>query len=232
VQPKADHSLWGLTIDRKSTVDQVVSLIRDKILRGELRPGTVLQEATLAGRIGVSRNTLREAMRVLVHEGLVCHTIRRGGIVTSLTTDDVRDIYGVRRMFELEAVNATGAHGPDDLAALDIVDGLRRAVQAADWAAAVDWDMEFHRRLIGFLGSRRLDHFYARLLAELKLGLVLLDRRASDHQSLVSDHQSLLDLLMAGRRDECKTALRAHLEVAERNLIAVIEATEPSVAAT
>src|SRR2546423_760865 len=83
----------GLTIKRVSTSDQVATALREKIFSGELRPGTPLQEVAMAASVGVSRNTLREAIRQLVHEGLVRHSVHRGAAVTELSEDDIADIY-------------------------------------------------------------------------------------------------------------------------------------------
>src|SRR5262249_43322057 len=90
----------GLAIQKTSTADQVAGLLRERILRGELRPGTPLREVLLAGSIGVSRNTLREALRILIQEGLVLHTVHRGITVMELSREAVADIYRVRRILE------------------------------------------------------------------------------------------------------------------------------------
>jgi DNA-binding GntR family transcriptional regulator len=208
----------SFTIKRVSTVEQVAELLRNKILRGEMRPGTPLQEVALANAIGVSRNTMREAIRLLVYEGLIRHNARRGVAVTALSVEDVTDIYRVRHRLELDGVDATRGLPPDRLVRLDVSEELRRALRTADWNATVEWDMTFHRRLVGFLGSARLNQFYRTLLAELRLGLVLVDRREHDADELVSEHEALYELLRAGRQDECREQLRAHLQKSEDNV--------------
>ena len=84
------ESLSGLSIQRMSTADQVAGLMRERILRGELKPGTALREVTIAAAIGVSRNTLREALRILTQEGLVRHTVHHGMTVTKLSCKSSR----------------------------------------------------------------------------------------------------------------------------------------------
>jgi DNA-binding GntR family transcriptional regulator len=212
----------GFTILRVSTADQVAALLRDKILSGELKPGTPLQEVPLATAIGVARNTIREAMRVLVYEGLVRHSPRRGGFVTALTEEDVTDIYKLRRWIELPAIDNVASLTPDDLRPLDLAADLNQAVEARDWNRVVELDMGFHRRLVGFIGSTRLDQFYRTLLSELRIGLMLVDRTSSDGARLVTDHQELYEMLVAGRLAECREALRLHLDRAESDLKSVI----------
>jgi DNA-binding GntR family transcriptional regulator len=212
----------GFTILRTSTADQVAALLRDKILSGELKPGTPLLEVPLATAVGVARNTIREAMRVLVHEGLVRHSPRRGGSVTVLTEEDIADIYKLRRFIELPAVDETASLTTEDLRSLDISVELKNAVEARDWNKVVEVDMTFHSRLVSFIGSARLDQFYRTLVSELRIGLMLLDRNTSDGARLVSDHRELHEMIVRGRRVECRDALRSHLDRAESDLKRVI----------
>ena len=54
-----------MTIERTSTSDKVAEVLRDRIMRGDIAPGTALSEVTLASNMGVSRNTVREGIRRL-----------------------------------------------------------------------------------------------------------------------------------------------------------------------
>jgi DNA-binding GntR family transcriptional regulator len=98
-------------INRVSVADQVAGLLRQRILEGEFRPGTQFQELPLASSLGVSRNTMREAIRILSLEGLLRRSLHRGAAVSQLSLHDVREIYQLRVMLELPAVLA--ARRPD-----------------------------------------------------------------------------------------------------------------------
>jgi DNA-binding GntR family transcriptional regulator len=127
----------GLTIKRVSTSDQVAAALREKILRGELRPGTPLQEVAMAASIGVSRNTLREAIRLLVHEGLVRHSVHRGAAVTELSEEDIADIYQVRKVLETAGVKAARRANKKQIDRLGaIVDEIKAAVESRNWRSA------------------------------------------------------------------------------------------------
>src|SRR6202158_4976239 len=93
-------------ITRVSVADQVAALLRQRILDGEFRPGAQLLELPLASSLGVSRNTMREAVRILSQEGLLRRNLHRGVAVCQLSLRDVREIYQLRRMLELPAVLA------------------------------------------------------------------------------------------------------------------------------
>ncbi len=83
---------------RSSTADRVAAVLRGRISEGDLPPGGKLAEDVVAGALGVSRNTLREAFRLLTHEKLLVHELDRGVFVRVLTAGDVIDIHRVRRL--------------------------------------------------------------------------------------------------------------------------------------
>jgi DNA-binding GntR family transcriptional regulator len=212
-------SLQGLQIKRSSTSEQVADAMRTMILRGELAPGTPLREVPLAESIGISRNTVREAVRVLARQGLVTHSMHRGAVVTRLSEQDVADLYRVRRALETQAIAASAGATPDQLAGLaEAVQELERAAEDGDWDRMVDADWSFHEHLVGFLGSRRIDSFFETIQAELRLCLSILDRKEDDPDELVAEHRELCDLLLAGERERCSEVLCERLEDSELRL--------------
>src|ERR1700745_326359 len=102
-------------IHRVSVADQVAAVLRQRILNGELRPGTPLPEVSLSTSLGVSRNTMREATRILSLEGLLRRDIHRGVAVSQLSLKDVQEIYHLRRMLEIPAVLAAKSNHTDVL---------------------------------------------------------------------------------------------------------------------
>lgn len=201
--------------------------MRTMILRGQLPPGTPLREVPLAESIGISRNTVREAVRVLARQGLVTHSMHRGAVVTRLTEDDVIDLLRARRAVEFQAIEATAAAAPEDLAALDEpVLELERAAAERDWDRLVDADWSFHQRLVGFLGSPRLDRFFDTIQAEMRLCLSILDRADDDPDELVAEHRELRDLIAARAPADCAARLGEHLDDAERRLCLIARTWE------
>jgi DNA-binding GntR family transcriptional regulator len=211
-------------IHRVSVADQVAGILRQKILDGEMRPGTSLQEIPLAKALGVSRNTMREAMRILSLEGLLKRSIHRGIAVAQLSLQDVQEIYHVRRVLEISAVQSAKVPPPELLreirAALTQYEG---AVQARDWVSAVTHDLHFHSLLIRFLANKRLESFYQKTIAELRMGMVLVDRRHDHPDILVPIHRKLYQLLTAGKLKECAKILTRHLDDSESRLSRVMD---------
>lgn len=217
--PRAD-GLVQVAIERTSTSDQVADALRQAILRGELQPGTPLREAAVATAMGVSRNTVREAVKLLTRERLVTHQAHRGAEVTRLTEADVADIYNVRRILETQAVRAVAEADAAALERLieeldDCLQNLRDAVDADDYGAMAEADVAFHQGIVHFLGSSRIDAFFEGIQAELQLSISMIDRTYEDPTALNDEHQELRDLIASGRVLECQERLVMHLDEAD-----------------
>jgi len=211
-------------IHRTSVADQVAGILRQRVLNGELRPGTALQEIPLAESLGVSRNTMREAMRILSLEGLLKRSIHRGIAVAQLSHRDVHEIYHVRRVLEISAIRSAKAPSPEVLQELlAALERYEEAVQARDWVNAVTHDLHFHSLLIRFLKNRRLESFYQKTIAELRMGMVLVDQRHDHPGILIPVHRHLYQLLTAGRLKECARILVQHLDDSESRLSRVMD---------
>ena len=84
--------------------DVVFNTLRQAILTGELKPGERLMEIKLADSLGVSRTSIREAIRKLELEGLVLMIPRKGAVVAEITEKSLRDVLEVRRALEELAI--------------------------------------------------------------------------------------------------------------------------------
>jgi DNA-binding GntR family transcriptional regulator len=214
-------------IHRVSVADQVAAVLRQRVLTGELRPGTALLEIQMASAMGVSRNTMREAIRILCLEGLLKRSIHRGVAVAQLSLRDVQEIYHLRRMLEIPAILAAKDATEDKLNELrTCLEQYEHAVEARDWMRAVSFDLQFHSMLIRFHGNRRLENFYQKVLGELRMGMVLVDRGHDDPGRLVPVHRQIYELLSAGRFKDCANLLAQHLEDSEARLSQVMVSEE------
>ncbi len=214
--PIEPTEMGGLVINRVSMAAQLSVALREKILSGEFKPGSTLQESTLSLSAGVSRNTMREALQILVRDGLVRHSVHHGFTITRLSDDDIDEIYRVRRTLEIAGVEAASKARPEEMHALELcVEEIHRALGAKDWSRIVESDMLFHRRLVAFLGSERIDRFFESLLSELRLGLMLFDRTKFDDGDLAEQHSRLIELLRTAQISECTSLLLQHLAESE-----------------
>jgi DNA-binding GntR family transcriptional regulator len=221
-----DRGLAALTEDklrRTSTAEQVAEIVRDAILDGSLLPGTPLREGQLASSLRISRHTFREAMRLLVSEGLVSHSLHRGVVVTQLGEDAIHDLFRARVVLEIAGVEAIGADPPEHLDRLrSIVEELELAAQTENWRRLAEQDLAFHRQIVASLGSRRLDTVFAGIQRELRLGLAIADRSAQ-----VDEHRRLVDYMSDGHWDEVRALLREHIRQGEQLVIDAVREKPP-----
>ncbi|MEL7544592.1 MAG: GntR family transcriptional regulator, partial [Pseudomonadota bacterium] len=89
-------------IVRRSLHDELIERMRALITDGSLTPGEKVPEKALCAQFGVSRTPLREALKVLAHEGLVELIPNRGATVARLTVEDLDEVFPI--MGALEAL--------------------------------------------------------------------------------------------------------------------------------
>lgn len=223
-QPSEAYDLSSLTIRKASTAEHVAEALRDLIVNGQVSQGQALREVALARSLGVSRNTVREAIRVLGREGLVTVSPYKGTVVTRLTRADVYDIFRVRRAVEIAAIQALPTASDQDLAAITAdVRAIERAADPLDWSAMIDADQAFHDHLVGLLHSERLSRFYDAVGAEMRLCMSIVDRNDESPMALVAEHIEMLELILARDEKRLTEVMSAHLVESEQTLAALVQ---------
>jgi DNA-binding GntR family transcriptional regulator len=212
----------GMNIERASTHAQVAAALREAILTGLILPGTPLREIALSGELGVSRNTIREAARVLAAEGLVRHRMNHGVQVTELSDADIDSLYQARAVLEkagVDALMADPATLPARLRQLSpLVEQIETRMSAGDIAAVLDGDRRFHAALVSMTGNHHLEHWHASAQQELRLALSLAERSTGELGRAGDDHRLLLEALAGGDTAAARAALRQHLNAGATEL--------------
>ena len=211
---------------RESTAEAVAAALRAQISAGRLAPGAQLREEHLATALQVSRNTVREAFRLLAHERLVEHALHRGVFVRTVGPEDVRAMYATRRLVEPLGVRTVlGAPAEGALVVRELDQCVTAAEQAAadrDWHAVGTRDIEFHRGLVAAAGSIHLTTMFEGLLAELRLAFLRLPDREALHEPFLRRNRDLVGLLASGDLNGSLAELDAYLRAAEEQLLAVV----------
>lgn len=219
-------------LDRTSTAERVADIVRTRILEGQHRPGERLNEAGIVTELRISRNTLREAYRLLIHEGLLSQELNRGMFVRVPSVDDVADIYRVRRLVECEAVRRLDAAGvrpggtahPVVLLLSEIVARAEAAQASPDpddgeMLVVGTANIHFHQQIAGLSASTRIDALMRRLLAELRLVFFVMEDPHRFYEPYVARNRELLDLIAAGDGPAAEHYLAKYLTDAETELI-------------
>jgi len=210
-----------------SAAMRAANVLRARILGGELPSGTPLRESALAGSLGISRNTFREALQQLLSEGLVEQALYRGVTVRGMTHDDVRDIFTVRRTLQFRAIELSAYASRQHMDELDrwVTDGEKGAL-TGDWLAVGTASLRFHLAIVALIGSPLLDRFFEVIMTQLSLALE--GRRAEqEFQShWVPRNREICMLLGGGRRQEALRALSSFMNDSERIVLDIVRASE------
>ncbi|WP_327313735.1 GntR family transcriptional regulator [Streptomyces sp. NBC_01235] len=202
-----DRALLG----RTSTAERVSDILRSRIAEGYFTPGTRLSEDSIGGALGVSRNTLREAFRLLTHERLLVHELNRGVFVRVVTIEDVKDIYRTRTLVECAVVRGLGEppYALDGLRA-SVTEGQVAAVDN-DWKGLGTANFHFHRELVALAGSARTDELMRSVFAELRLAFHLVGEPRRLHEPYLQRNRQILQALEAGDKQTAEKLLEAYL---------------------
>lgn len=226
--PLARSDYATLHLEHASTVDRAVQELRRAIFEGEIESGTPLREVALAASLGVSRPTVREALTILVSEGLATREPHRGVSVAAPAAPSVRDVCRARWVLEGSGVLHWPVAGEADR------DAVRRTLAAyieavregLSYQTLNERHLTFHVSLVGLTGSRRLVEMAGQLVTELRLALAQVERIRRNAHDEADSHAALVALLEAGRiegEDGAHAFLRRHLADAETEIIKALD---------
>lgn len=158
-----------LRVSRKTVQQEVVEKLRHAILSGVFMPGHRLVEADLCASLGVSRPSLREALRSLQAERLIEIVPNRGPQVPVLSWRDAEEIYEVRELLEVEAAARCALTIlPEELCLLaEQLEAFRRASRVNDAAAQITTASEFYTIILRNCGNKIIEQIEAGLLARI-----------------------------------------------------------------
>jgi len=197
-----------------SVVEAVAEQISEEIFSGQLQPGDVLVETQLAERFEVPRQTIRSAIVVLMHNGILRREPNKSVYIPGFSEADIRDLFAARRLVELEAARilATQKVLPKEAEnAVRIMEVLR---DEDGWDEIMKFDFKFHQALIDATDSPRLQKFYRSISAEQRLALTYFRFRQSPSQ-IAREHRVLLDAISSGEPQAAVDAFRIHIDESE-----------------
>jgi len=200
-------------VERLSLSEQALRIIRQAMIRGDIKPGEIYSAAALASQLGVSNSPVREAMLTLVNEGLMVPVRNRGFQVVGFTQQDLQEIYEVRLMLEIPAMaKLARMHEAVDFAPLrDLATQNVAAAAAGDLDGYLETDREFHLRLTELVGNQRLLKTIAGLRDHTRLfGLTGLLAQGQLTSS-AAEHVDILDAIEQGDVERTEELMSVHL---------------------
>ncbi|MED5389481.1 MAG: GntR family transcriptional regulator [Pseudomonadota bacterium] len=213
----------SLPENTRTLADRVFARLQDDIVRGVIAPGSKVSETELAGRYGVSRGPLREAIRRLESRKLLERVVHVGTRVASLSFDDLIEIYHVREALEGMAARLA-AEKMSDNEIRGLYDVLAQHEQQQDLREDTAYfqregDLDFHYRIIQGSHNATLSQM---LIGEL-YHLVRMYRYqfssvANRPQKALNEHRRIVEAIESRDGEMAELLMRRHISSARKNI--------------
>jgi GntR family transcriptional regulator, transcriptional repressor for pyruvate dehydrogenase complex len=220
-------------VARTQLVDRVVEELQRRISLGTFPPGSRLPpERELMTALGVGRSTLREAVRILSHVGLLDVRQGTGTYVTAAAGDNVEslaqrlrraqllEVYEARRVMERElAALAAERRDADDLATMrDALDRRAAALEAGDAEAAARADIEFHVAVAAAGKNAVLRDLFAAFTSVLRPAITSLMADPDYHGDSGAGHEALYEAIRASAPERARRRVDAYVSRASEEV--------------
>jgi DNA-binding GntR family transcriptional regulator len=206
-------------LDRSTLRERTLQALRAAITGGQYRPGDHLGETELATRLGVSRGTVRQALRDLQHEGLVTASHRSTLRVSSLSSDEVWELFRVRAALEGLAVSQIVSCADRQAAADSLRGALAHLVDPdADFVARVDADLGFHLLLCQLSKNSVLVETWRHLEGRLRVIIVAAGPVRAQLAMSRERHEAIIDTIESGDSDAAADVINQHMALAADEL--------------
>lgn len=224
--PSANHSAKSSTL-----ADDVFDLIRTAIVRGELAPGSKINEPQLSRQYGISRGPLREAIRRLEGCKLVEIKPNVGANVVSLNISQLIEIYEIRESLEGLACRLAAANAkPEDCARMrDLLTQHEEQIQSENGLLYYqrEGDLDFHYQIVQLSGNQRLfDILCGELYHLLRLYRIQTASEPSRPVQAFKEHHQIVDAIEQSDGELAKILMERHIGNARKALLTRIEGSQ------
>jgi DNA-binding GntR family transcriptional regulator len=211
-------------LKRQPTENIATSALRQEILSGSLEPGTRLRQEELAGRLGVSRMPVRQALSVLEGEGLVKIDPWRGTIVAPLDHDAIRDMYAFRQIVERYVASTLATREVFDTGAIhDVIVAGREATSKGNLLRLIGLDLQFHLHLYEAVGNRVIVSVMRGHWAHIRR-VMAVTLTFTEHRTRVWDeHAAIVEAIAAHDAERAGALAESHIVAASTMVMKSLE---------
>lgn len=205
-------------IPRQLLRGQIRSHLVERLLEGDLEPGSQLNESELAEELGVSRTPLREALLQLKFEGLLRSEPGKGFSVAPLESEEMEDLFSLGAELESLAIRSSDPLGADAIAELRRINAERAELlrRDGDRDQLVRLDDRWHRLLVSECSNGQLREFLRLVRNRLYRYVYHFSGERSEVEAAVGEHESIADALEDGDVEAAAERLREHWLAGQR----------------
>ena len=198
----------------RALYEEVAELLRQRIFKRELEPGSWIDELTIAKDYGISRTPLREALKVLATEGLITMKVRRGAYVTEVSEQDLNEVYHLLSLLESDAAGVVAVKVTDT--EMDELKALHQQLEATvrpnkpDREKFFEINERFHMTLLRIANNRWRDQMVADLRKVMKLNRHHSLFKAGRIEDSLAEHRAIMAALAAHDAAAATDCMKAH----------------------
>ena len=207
-------------------VESVKNTLFEAILTGEILPGDKLAQDDLAKKMGVSRQPVIQALRILSEHGILCPLGKKGLTVSSIDKDRLLNLLVVRseldclaaRLTATRALNKNFNEGDHDQIEKikTLVNKSLKLVEGKNHAVLIRNDLEFHKMVRGLSNNEFIQSILEpHLLHHSRLFYIMADGR---HKKIWEQHQSIFQSILSGDPDKAEMLTKQHTVEAETSM--------------
>jgi DNA-binding GntR family transcriptional regulator len=206
--------------------DDIVSRLRQMIIRCELEPGERFTESKLVELFGVSRTPLREALKILASEGLVEMRPHRGSAVARISLDEIAETFTVLgALEELAGPLVCDRVSNVDIARLDQLEAEMSTMRdAADRDSYFELNITFHRSMVDLAGNAVLSNTYSQLFGKLQRARYMVNHDQDRWSESAREHAWIMEALRARDGAELSKRLKEHNSRTAKAVLASLRA--------
>lgn len=200
-------------VGRSTLSNRVYDRLLETIITGKISPGQHLVEQILAEHLGVSRISIREAIRSLARHGLVEIVPNKGAFVIGLTMEDILEIYQLRASLERLGVRlATRMITIEDLEALKgMVSRLAEIEDHNDRLLGASADTEFHRKIMNISGNHRAIRVWEQMSSQIQMVVYNISNYYPNFNGLAERHINLVKIMESGDSESAGRYVEDHI---------------------
>lgn len=193
---------------RKNLKIQAYSILKDKIVHCEYRPGSMLNEAQLAVELGFSRTPIREAISILEMEGFIQIVPKKGILVTDILLNDIVQIFQARMEIEPIALKLAGPRIPEE-ELLKWKGWFLSGESSVEKGYEIDTAM--HLGIIGYCGNSYIIDMMKTVFDKNTRVIVSSTENREHMKEALKEHLEILDTLLEQDFEKAAGMMRAHV---------------------
>ncbi|MBI9044687.1 MAG: GntR family transcriptional regulator [Anaerolineaceae bacterium] len=197
-----------------TATESIYQAVKKDILLGELKPGMMISESQLSKHFEISRTPVREALNMLIAEGLLTSLARKGYVVNSMNISEMVEAYSIRELLEVDAVSkAVHRISSDEL------DRIKRSLLDSKEGDFLKVNYQFHMAIARGSRNRVLEKFIADLLIKLQPAIVMNPARLQWTDYDTEEHMNIIDALEARDEQKAIVSMRRHIQDSLKNVL-------------